>query len=262
MSWLRVRTVVRRLFLVLWRNPARWFDIAVWPLFDVILFGSLGVYAAQENDTSRVATPFLLAGIMLFHVLFQSQVGVATGFMEETWSRNLLNLMTTPLTEWEYAAGLALYSFLKSILAMASVSLIALAIYGFGLGEIGWGLVPVVGVLLLVGYAVALFNIGLMLRFGQAAEIFTWGCNFLLLALSGVFNEVDALPGAIQPFARLLPTTYTFEAAREVLDGNGLDGALLWRGLIGAVVAISLAFWFIVQMLSTFRKRAYVTRFS
>ena len=194
MSWLRVKTVVRRLFIVLWRNPARWFDIAVWPVFDVILFGSLGAFVAQENEASQAAVPYMLAGIMLFHVLFQSQVGIATGFMEETWSRNLLNLMTTPLTEVEYAAGLALYSFLKSVLAMTALSLVALGFYGFGLGEIGWALVPVVGVLLLVGYAVALFNIGLMLRFGQAAEIFTWGINFLLLALSGVFNPVEALP--------------------------------------------------------------------
>jgi ABC-2 type transport system permease protein len=261
-NWLRVKTVVRRLFIVLWRNPARWFDIAVWPVFDVILFGSLGAFVAQENDASRAATPFLLAGIMLFHVLFQSQVGIATGFMEETWSRNLLNLMTTPLTEVEYAAGLALYSFLKSILAMTALSLVAVGFYGFGLAEIGWTLVPVVGVLLLAGYAVALFNIALMLRFGQAAEIFTWGINFLLLALSGVFNPVEALPALVEPVARVLPTTYVFEAAREVLDGEGLDGGLLWRGALGAVVAVAAAFWFVVHMLSTFRRRGFVTRFS
>lgn len=262
MSWLRVKTVVRRLFLVLWRNPARWFDIAVWPLFDVLLFGSLGAFAAQETEASRVGTPFLLAGIMLFHVLFQSQVGIATGFMEETWSRNLLNMMTTPLTELEYAAGLALYSFLKSILAMASLSLVAVALYGFGLGEVGWTLVPIVGVLLLVGFAVALFNIGLMLRFGQAAEIFTWGLNFLLLALSGVFNEVEALPAGFEPIARILPTTYVFDAARDVLAGEGLDAGLLWQGLAGAVVTVAAAFWFVVHMLSTFRRRGFVTRFS
>lgn len=262
MSWLRVKTVVRRLFIVLWRNPARWFDIAVWPLFDVILFGSLGAFVAQENDASQAATPYLLAGIMLFHVLFQSQVGIATGFMEETWSRNLLNLMTTPLTEVEYAAGLALYSFLKSVLAMAALSLVAVVLYGFGLGEVGWGLVPIVGVLLLVGFAVALFNIALMLRFGQAAEIFTWGLNFLLLALSGVFNPVSALPAAFEPIARVLPTTYVFEASRVLLDGDGVDTGLLWRGLLGAVIAVGASFWFVVHMLSTFRRRGYVTRFS
>lgn len=262
MNWLRIRTVVRRLFLVLWRNPARWFDIAVWPLFDVILFGSLGAFVAQESESSRAATPYLLAGIMLFHVLFQSQVGIATGFMEETWSRNLLNLMTTPLTEIEYAAGLALYSFLKSLLAMGALSLVAVGFYGFGLGEIGWQLVPIVGVLLLVGFAVALFNIALMLRFGQAAEIFTWGLNFLLLALSGVFNPVSALPALIEPVARVLPTTYVFAAAREVLDGQSVDTGLLWRGAVGAVVAVAASFGFVVHMLGTFRRRGFVTRFS
>src|SRR5258707_7332995 len=168
MSWLRIKTVVRRQLYVLYRNPARYFDILVWPLFDVLLFGSLGAFVAQQDNASRAGTPYLLAGIMLFHVVFQSQVSVATGFMEETWSRNLLNLMTTPLTEGEYAAGLALYAGLKTVLAMSAISLTAFAFFGFGLGEIGWSLVPIVGVLLMVGWAVALLNIGLMLRFGQS----------------------------------------------------------------------------------------------
>lgn len=262
MSWLRVKTVARRHFLVLWRNPARWFDIGVWPLFDVLLWGSLGAFVAQENDASRAATPYLLAGIILFHVLFQSQVGVATGFMEETWSRNLLNLLTTPLTETEYAAGLALFSLAKSALAMVSVSLVALGFYGFGIGEIGWSLVPIVAVLLAVGFAVALFNIGLMLRYGNAAEIFTWGINFLLLAISGVFNPISALPGVLQPLARILPTTYVFAGARTVLDGGDVPWGDLARAFLGACVAIALAYLFVVQMLATFRRRGFVTRYS
>ena len=37
MSLLRIKTVVRRQSYVLWRAPHRWFDIAFWPLMDVIL---------------------------------------------------------------------------------------------------------------------------------------------------------------------------------------------------------------------------------
>ena len=96
-SWLRVRTVVRRHRYVLFRSPHRWFDLAFWPVFDVLLWGSLGAFVAQQSPTSRSTTPYLLAGIMLFQVLMQSQIAVATGFMEETWTRNLLNVMTTPL---------------------------------------------------------------------------------------------------------------------------------------------------------------------
>jgi ABC-2 type transport system permease protein len=258
----RVLTVVRRHLIVLWRSPQRWFDIVVWPLFDVLLWGSLGAFVAQQDETSRATTPYLLAGIMLFHVLFQSQIAVATGFMEETWSRNLLNLMTTPLTEGEYAAGLALYAGLKTVLAMAAVSLTAFGFFGFGLGEVGWTLVPVIGILLLVGWAVALFNIGLMLRFGQSAEIFTWGTNFLLLSVSGVFNPVSALPTVVQPLARVLPTTHAFGAARGVLDGDALSWSTLAWGYLGAAVLIALGYWFIAWMLATFRQKGYVTRFS
>ena len=42
---------------------------------------------------------------MLNHFLFQTEVSVATGFMEETWSRNLLNMMTTPVREVEYVVA-------------------------------------------------------------------------------------------------------------------------------------------------------------
>ena len=264
MSWLRIKTVIRRQIYVLFRNPARWFDVLVWPVFDVILFGSLGAFAAQQTPSSRIGVPYLLAGIMLFHVLFQSQISMATGFMEETWSRNLLNLMTTPLTEAEYAAGLVLYAGMKTVLALVSISFCAFAFFQFGLGEVGWTLVPIVGVLLVVGWAVACLNIGLMLRFGQSAEIFTWGSNFLLLALSGVFNPISALPAIVQPIARVLPTTYAFDASHQALDPTG--GPVPWddvaRGYLGAFVALALGYWFVVRMLATFRNRGYVTRFS
>ena len=201
-SWLRVRTVVRRHGYVLFRSPHRWFDIAFWPVFDVILLGSLATFVAQQDETSQAGVPYLLAGIMLFHVLFQSQIAVATGFMEETWTRNILNVMTTPLREVEYVLGLALMGLLKLVAAMVTVSITALVFYRFGLGEVGWGIVPVIGVLLLCGWCTAMLVIGLLLRYGQSAEILAWATTFVLLALSGVFNPVESLPGPLQPIAQ------------------------------------------------------------
>ena len=103
----RVRAISRRQAYVLVRAPQRWFDVVVWPVVDAILFGAIGVYFGQQNGTAAASAAFLLAGIILFHVVFQAEVSVATGFLEETWSRNLLNLMVTPMTELEYGAGVA-----------------------------------------------------------------------------------------------------------------------------------------------------------
>ena len=57
MNWLRVMTVVRRHWYVLWRSPNRWFDIAVWPVFDVLLFGSLGAFVAQGLPETDGVSP-------------------------------------------------------------------------------------------------------------------------------------------------------------------------------------------------------------
>jgi ABC-2 type transport system permease protein len=261
-SWLRVRTVVRRHGYVMIRSPHRWFDIAFWPVFDVLLWGSLGAFIAQQNHLSRSTTPYLLAGIMLFHVLFQSQIAIATGFMEETWTRNILNVMTTPLRESEYVAGLALNGLLKVAAAMVSVSITAFAFYRFGLGEIGIGLIPVTGILLVVGWSTSMLVIGLMLRYGQSAEILAWATTFAILALSGVFNPIEAIPGPLQPIAKILPTTYVFKAARQMLAGEPIPWDLLLYALVGAVVLALLATVYVLRMLKLFRARGYVTRYS
>jgi ABC-2 type transport system permease protein len=261
-SSIRVRAVVRRHFLILWRSPHRWFDIVFWPLFDIILWGSLGAFVAQENGASRAATPYLLVGIMLFHVLFQAQIAVTTGFMEETWTRNLLNVMTTPLREIEYVAGLMVYGAAKLAMAMAMVSAVALGFYGFSLGEIGWTLVPITFVLLLVAWAMSMMVIGLLLRFGQSAEILAWATTFVILSFSGVFNPIEAIPEVLQPLGRALPTTHVFRAARDVLDGNAAETSDLLAGIAGGLVMAALGMWFVVRMLGTFRRRGYVTRYS
>lgn len=262
MSFLRVRTIVRRHFYVLWRSPHRWFDLVGWPIVDILVWGALGAFVAQENDTSRAGTPYLLAGIMLFHVLYQTQIAVATGFMEETWSRNLLNLMTTPLREIEYAVGLAAYALIKLVMGMTAVTLAALLFFGFNLGEVGWALVPIAAVLMISAWGMSQFVIGLLLRYGQSAEILAWGTLFVVMALSGVFNPVSTLPGALQPAARLLPTTHAFIAARTVLDGDPLPWSHIAAGLVGAIVLAAAGIGFVVHMLGVFRRRGYVTRFS
>ena len=260
---LRIKTVMRRHVYVLWRAPHRWFDIAFWPLMDVVLWGSLGTYVASlDGPESGASTSYLLAGIITFHILFQSQMAVATGFMEETWSRNLLNVLTTPVTEVEYVAGTALFGFAKVALALTTLTITALVFFGFHLSSIGWALVPIAAILVLVGWAVGIAGIGVVLRFGQGAEVITWGSNFILMALSGVFNPIDALPGVLQPIARLLPSTYAFSALREVLAGQPLPWDQIRAGLIGAVVFVVLGFVYAARMLRTFRKRGFVTRFS
>ena len=257
---IRVLAIARRHAYVLQRAPQRWFDVVFWPVVDALLFGSLGVYFSRESTVGRAGVGFLLAGILLFHVVFQAEISLATGFMEETWSRNLLNLLVTPLREIEYIAGVVLFGLFKLVLAIATLSVVALGLFAFHVTDLGLAFVPLAAVLMLAGWSVGLIVIGLILRVGQGAEILAWGLLAMVMPLSGTFFPVSALPGGLQPVARLLPTTHVFIAARSVLAGTGLPGHELAIAAAGSVVVTAASVVWLIRSLAIFRARGYISR--
>jgi ABC-2 type transport system permease protein len=262
-SRLRMRAIARRHAYVLWRSPHRLFDVSLWPLVDVVLFGSLAAFVGTNNasGTSK-ASGYLLAGIVLWHVIYQSQIAMSTGLLEETWTRNLLNLMITPLREIEFVGGVALFGMAKLVMGVGLMVLGAFVFFSFHTWSLGWGLVPIAAVLLVVGWAISLFVMGLVLRFGTGAEALAWGVMFVLLPLSGVFYPTDALPTALRPLALALPTTHAFTALRSLVDHHGSDWGQLAIAAAGSFVMLMLAMWWLVTMLRVFRRRGYITRYT
>jgi ABC-2 type transport system permease protein len=262
-TWLRIRAIARRHYYVMLRSPHRLFDVTVWPLVDVILFGSLGVFVARAGGApGKTAFGYLLAGILLWHVVYQSQIAVSTGFLEETWSRNLLNLLVTPMREVEYVAGVALFGMVKLAIGLSVVGLGAGLAFAFNVTNLGWGLLPIAAILLLTGWVIAMFVIGLVLRFGPGAEALAWGILFAVLPLSGVFYPVNALPLVLRPISQALPTTHAFAAARGLVDGSSLDWGQMAIATGTALVGLAAAIAFTTHMLGVFRRRGFVTRYS
>jgi ABC-2 type transport system permease protein len=265
LSLLRVRAIARRHAYVLARSPHRLFDVTLWPLVDVLLFGALAEFVGNQDETASAAeqaAAYLLAGIVLWHVVYQSQIALSTGLLEETWSRNIVNLMVTPLREVEFVAGVALFGFVKLAMGVGVMILGALAFFSFDTWDLGFGLIPIGVVLLVVSWAVSMFVIGLVLRFGSGAEALAWGVMFMLLPLSGVFYPIDSLPAVLQPLAEVLPTTHAFEALRTLVDGGGLDWGQLGIAAAGAGVMLGLSLFYVTHMLALFRRRGYITRYT
>jgi ABC-2 type transport system permease protein len=262
LPWLRIKAVARRHAYVLQRSPHRLFDVTIWPLVDVLLFGSIGVFVSNQATGGKVAAGYLLTGILLWHVVYQSQISLSTGFLEETWSRNLLNLMVTPLREVEYVAGVALFGLIKLAMGVGVVALTAFAFYAFDITDLGWSLIPIASILLIVGWVIALFVMGLVLRFGSGAEALAWGILFVVMPLSGVFYPVRSLPWLLRPLAQALPTTHAFNAGRAVMDGRTLPWSQLGIAAGTTVVAAFIGLAFVTRMLATFRTRGYITRYS
>ncbi len=262
LSWMRIRSVARRHYYVMLRSPHRLFDVTIWPLVDVVLFGSIGAFVAGSNSGGATAFGYLLGGIVLWHIIYQAQIAVSTGFLEETWSRNLLNIMVTPVKEWEYVAGVALFGLVKLVAGTGLVAVAAVVMFSFDVTDLGLGLIPIAFILLAVGWLIALFVIGFVLRFGSGAEALAWGILFVVMPLSGVFYPVESLPGAVRPVALVLPSTYAFDAMRTLLDGDGIDWATIGVAAGSTAVLTLFALAFVTKMLRLFRARGFITRYS
>lgn len=257
----RMRAITHRQWLAFYRSPHRWFDMVA-PGVDAILIGTIGVVATREGGANQAGVPYLITGTLLFHILFQANLGLAVGFLDETWSRNVLNLMVTPMRELEFAIASALFGILKALMATFTVVIVAVTLYSFNVTEILIPLVPVAMLLVFLGWMLSMIVIGMVLRFGSGAEILAWILTFIIWPFSGVFYPVDALPGVLQPIAYALPTTYAFKAARVIIGG----GSLPWDTFaiaVGLTILSAIgAFWFLLRMLNRFRREGYVTRYS
>jgi ABC-2 type transport system permease protein len=262
-SFWRIMAVARRHAYVLQRSPHRLFDVVMWPAVDVVLFGSIGIFAAgRANSAGSQVALYLMVGVVLWHVVYQAQISLATGMLEETWSRSVLNLLVTPMKEWEYVAGVALFGLVKLVAGVGTVAFIAWIAYSFNITTVGFGLIPIALILLAVGWAIALFVIGLVLRFGAGAEAFAWGVLFVVMPLSGTFYPVSSLPPVLRPIGELLPTTHAFAAGRAFAMGQPTPWHELWLATGGTALVLALALAYLGWMLRIFRSRGFVTRYS
>ncbi len=260
----RIAAVIHRHWIVLRRSPHRWFEISFWPLMDVLLWGSLGVYAATQSTATigSVQTSQLLAGITLFWILTQAQFAIALGVNEETWTRNILNVLTTPISETEYVIGIALFGMLKLVLCVVALTLATSFFFGFNLISVGWAVFPVIALLIVNGWAFGLFAVGLVLRFGQSAEILIWGINYALLAFSGVFFPTASMPKGIGSVARQLPTSRVFAILRQAVEGVAPTWSAIGAAALASLVFLVIAVMFSTTLMKVFRKRGFVTRYS
>lgn len=259
----RVLSIAQRHWYVLRRSPHRLFDVLLWPIVDTLLFASIAVYASSRTmNAGEQLVAYTLTGMILWQVVYQAQIALATGFLEETFARNLLNLMATPLREWEYVAGVALFGLAKLLCGVSVVATLAWVAYAFDITTLGLGALPVAALLLAIGWGIALFVIGLVLRFGTGAEAFAWGVLFTIMPLSGVFYPTEALPAPLRPIAELLPTTHAFAAGRELTAGGGMPWRELSLAAAGTVALVCAALAFLLWMLRLFRARGYVNRYS
>jgi ABC-2 type transport system permease protein len=218
----RVGAMVTRYVYLLRSSWARVADLVYWPALQMITWGFLQTYLSRlphagTNGTGAMAAGTLIGAILLWDILFRGQIGFSMTFMEEMWSRNLGNLLMSPLRPVEFLLALASMSVLRLAVGIIPVSLLAIWFFGFNLWGLGLALAVFFANLIVTSWSIGLVVAGLLLRNGMGAENVAWTATFLLLPLCGVYYPVSVLPGWLQAVSWLLPPTYVFEGMRHVL---------------------------------------------
>ena len=217
MNATRIGAMVLRYCYLLRSSWPRLLDLVYWPAVQMLMWGFLQLYLAQNAGFFARAGGTFIGALMLWDILFRGQLGFSVSFLEEMWSRNLANLMISPLRPVELVLALMIMSVVRLAIGVIPVSLLAIAFFGFNLWGLGLALAAFFANLLLTSWAVGVFVSGLLVRNGLGAENMAWTIMFILLPLTCVYYPVAVLPHWLQHVAWLLPPTYVFEGMRALL---------------------------------------------
>src|ERR1700683_3777013 len=102
----RIGAMVLRYWYLLRSSWPRLLDLVYWPAVQMLMWGFLQLYISQNGGFSARAGGTFIGAVLLWDVLFRGQLGFSLSFLEEMWSRNLANLLISPLKPIELVIAL------------------------------------------------------------------------------------------------------------------------------------------------------------
>ena len=253
-STARVAAMVWRYWYLLRSSWPRLLDLIYWPAVQMLMWGFLQHYISQNAGFFAKAGGTFIGALLLWDILFRGQLGFSISFLEEMWSRNMANLMISPLRPLEFVIALTIMSVVRLAIGVVPVSLLAIAFFGFNLWGLGIALAAFFVNLLLTSWSVGIFVSGLVLRNGLGAENLAWTIMFILLPLTCVYYPVTVLPHWLQYVAWLLPPTYVFEGMRALMIDHVFRADLMLEALGLNVVLFALGGAAFLRLLKSARR--------
>jgi len=248
-SLTRIGAVALRHWYLISRSPPRIVELCYWPVLQMTLWGFIQSFLVTQSNFFAGAAGLLIAAVLLWEMLFRSQISFSLSFFEEVYARNLGHLLATPLRVTEYVIALMCVSATRTLIGVVPATFLAILFFGFSIYSLGLVLVAFFFSLVMFGWSIGLFVAGLVLRYGLGAEGFAWAILFGLLPFCGVYYPVTVLPSWMQGLSAVLPPSYIFEGMRQVvLQGEVRLDLLLMAGVmnlvwIGVGVMLFLTFY-------------------
>ena len=251
----RVGALVLRYLYLSRSSWTRLLELVYWPTVQMLLWGFMTRYLLDQTTLLAQASGVLISGVLLWDILYRSQLGVSLMFLEEMYARNLGHLFVSPLRPYEMVLALLSMSLFRTLIGVGGASLIAYFLYHFSLFSLGFALIPFFVNLIAFGWALGLALNGLVLRYGLGAESMAWVVVFALSPISGIYYPVSVLPEWLQWVALALPSSYVFEGMRALMREQVFETGLLLRALALNAIYLTFGMGVFLSMFNVARRR-------
>lgn len=250
MKCYRITALLKRFLHVAKRDLHRLLDLVYWPIQDILLWGFTGFWLQHKSTTSNVG--LLLLSCLVYYIFFvQIHKEVPWNLLDEFWSFNFSNLVSTPLEIGEWLIAVMITGVVKATIVMFICSFVVWMVYSLNIFSIGFILIPLLLSLMIFGWALGFFTSSCLIYYGQKIQILTWIMGWIFAPFVGVFYPVSVLPRWTQMIAHALPPTYVFKTIRSII----LEHTFSWTQIILAIM-LSIVYFICTLMLFLYAFRA------
>lgn len=236
----RIWTLTFYYLTVVLRNKGRLVDIFAWPVLELLMFGFLSNFIASVSTGFTQAVVVILGALIFWHFFGRTMNEIVMAFTDDIYSRNLNNILITPLSTWELIASLALSSLIKLSANLGLILPLSWWLYRLNIFVVGPISVVYVLILTTWGISLGLLTAATHFIFGHRAGAFSWAIAGIIQPFSLVFYPRAALPWIAQKISLVIPSSYVFEAFRFQLLTKTVD-------LTGLIIAAGLTVLYLIS---------------
>ena len=233
----RIWGVILRFNYLFKHSLDRQVDAFYWPTVDLVLWGITSTYLAEKSTNIPFAVLMVVSGIVLWIILWRSQYEFTVNILEDMWNKNLINMFASPLKISEWITAFIILGLVKSVISVSFAALVAFFLYKVSIFAFGVKLLAFLFLLLMTGWWVGLIVGGLIIRYGGKVQNFAWSMVFLIAPFSAIYYPLSALPHWAQQVSLVVPSSYIFEGARQVILTGVVDGTK-----VGMAFALNLLY--------------------
>lgn len=239
---LRFLAMIERNFMLIKRYIAWEAVFVFYNIVNSLCIGFIGVRMGKEY------VMYLVIGALIWGFLSLLFHELAEQVQWERWEGTIEYSFMAPMHRLTYLLGNCFYAVVYGVLRSALLLGAIVLFLGLSLKNANiWGalIVLLVSGLSFIGMGLVAAILPLLSteRGAQASHIF----QALILLVSGVYYEVDVLPGWLRPLSVVSPATYTLKAIRAaLLDGATLKELAPTIGLLAAIGVVLIPLGFLI----------------